>query len=571
MTDAAADTPAPRRSGIVAAVDRYFALVWVGLYALLPVTGDGRNALETNFDQSRDLEALRSVLADGRADAIAENLIGPGYIATAAALHWVARISPESALVALTRLSYVLAIAICLVLVRVTVRRLVPAPAPAGVSLSAQVVFTMIVFAAGTWHWSDVPWSHFYATLLAVGFYALRFGPARSSTLSFSFAGAVLALLAVTRSFEFMAVVAAWALAVGVLWALRVHAPSRLPVRRLALGAGSFLVVVAAVYAVTGKRGSFLLYQSGTGDLYGDLLPEEVATIPSLDLANLHLKVVQLFLDPCFYSLCSLHEYAGIRAAWRQPLSVQLPALLLIPLCVVAVGWLVVRTARRRTPSTPGDTVSPGIRSRELQLLVEMTIAASGLVLGYLASTWASSSALRFGFARDFMLASLLAGIVGVCLLTAWIYRAVLRRGSLRIPGTSRMLSPSRSCLAAAAVGTLVLMTGVVVARTYGLPRIDSRHLATLEYSATCAPDTCRVAIAATNDRGESVDLPTTSLLTFGCGSDEPRFTVHAPDPADGVAIPATCADPRLVAAWPTIMGVPPSSDVLRAVGVSNA
>ena len=226
VTGGAAATPAPRRSGIVAGIDRYFALVWIGLYALLPVTGDGRNALETNFDQSRDLEALRSVLAEGRADAIAENLIGPGYIATAAVLHWVARISPESALVALTRLSYVLAIAICLVLVRVTVRRLVPAPAPAAVSLSAQVGFTMLVFAAGTWHWSDVPWSHFYATLLAVGFYALRFGPARSSTLSFSLAGGVLALLAVTRSFEFMAVVAAWALAVGVLWALRIHAPA---------------------------------------------------------------------------------------------------------------------------------------------------------------------------------------------------------------------------------------------------------------------------------------------------------------------------------------------------------
>ena len=528
---------------------------------MLPVTGSGADALRTNFDQSRDLDALRSVLAEGRADAIAENLIGPGYIATAAALHWIAGLSPENSLIVLTRLSYVLAIAICLVLVRVTVRRLVPAPAPAAVSLSAQVGFTALVFAAGTWHWSDVPWSHFYATLLAVGFYALRFGPARSSTLSYSLAGAVLGLLAVTRSFEFMAVMAAWALAVGLLWAFRVHAPSRLPVRKLALGCGSFLVVIAPVYAVTGKRNSFLLYQSGTGDLYGDLLPEEIATIPSLDLAHLHLKVVQLFLDPCLYSLCSLHEYAGIRAAWRQPLSVQLPALLLIPLCIVAVGVLIVRASRRRDRDT---------RPRELQLLSELTIAASGLTLGYLASTWASSSALRFGFARDFMLASLLAGTAGVCVLAAWLYRAALGRGSLRIPSTSYALSPSRTCVAAAAIGTLVLMTGVVVARTYGLPRVESRHLASLEYTATCSPETCRVEIAATNDDGVAVALPKTSLLTFGCGSNEPRLTVHVPDPARGVSIPATCEDPRLVAAWPTIMGVPPSSDVLRAVAVSN-
>ena len=544
-------------------LDRYFALVWIGLYALLPVTGAGAEALETSFDQSRDLEALRSVLADGRADAIAENLIGPGYIATAAAIHTVTGLSPENSLIALTRLSYVLAIAICLILVRVTVRRLIPAQAPASVSLSAQVAFTALVFAAGTWHWSDVPWSHFYAALLAVGFYALRFGPARSSTLSFSLAGAVLALLALTRSFEFMAVVAAWLLAVGVLLASRVHTLQRLSARKLAFGTGSFLLVLAAVYAVTGKRNSFLLYESGSGENYGDLLPEEVAVIPSLDLANLPLKAVQLFLDPCFYSLCSLHEYAGIRAAWRQPLSIQLPALLLIPLCVVAVGLLVVRASRRRERGRAAP--------RELQLVTEMTIAASGLTLGYLASSWASSSALRFGFARDFMLAALLAGIVGVCVLTAWLYGAVLRRGEVRVPGTQRRLSPARSCVVAAGVGTLVLMTAVVVARSYGLPQVDGRHLASLEYRATCAAATCRIEIDARNPAGESVAIPSTSLLTFGCGSDEPSFTLHVPDPEQGVSMPSSCADPRLVAAWPTVMGVPPSSEVLRAVGVSNA
>ena len=80
---------------MVGAVDRYFALVWIGLYALLPVTGASAEAFKTSFDQSRDLEALRSVLADGHADAIAENLIGPAYIATAAVIHTVARLSPE--------------------------------------------------------------------------------------------------------------------------------------------------------------------------------------------------------------------------------------------------------------------------------------------------------------------------------------------------------------------------------------------------------------------------------------------------------------------------------------------
>ena len=563
MTEAAAEAPAPRRAGLVAGLDRWFALVWIGLYALLPVSGAGRNALETSNDQSRDLEALRSVLAEGHASAIADNLIGPGYIATAALIHWVARLSAEDSLITLTRVSYVLAVAICLVLVRVTVRRLVAGEAPVALSLSAQVAFTALVFAAGTWYWSDVPWSHFYATVLVVGLYALRFGPARMGALAVLLAGGVLGMLAATRTFEFMAVVAAWAIALVLLWVLRVRTLGRVSARTLVLGAGAFLAVIAAVYAVTGKRDAFVQYSSDVSELYGSLRPEEVATMPSLDLAHLHLKVVQVFLDPCFYSLCSLSEYAGIRAAWRQPLSIQLPALLLIPFCVVAVGLLVVRAARKR------ETVTP--RPRELRLLSEMTIAACGLVFGYLASPWASSTGLRYGFARDFMLPALLAAMVAVCVSLTWLYGAVLRRGALRVPGTRRALSPTRACVAATAVGAVVLAVGVVVTRTYGLPRIDSRHLATLEYTATCAPESCTVAIAATNDEGASVAIPQTSLLTFGCGSNEPSFTLYVEDPAEDVAVPGSCADPRLVSAWPTIMGDPPNSRVLRVVAVSNA
>ena len=66
----------------------------------------------------------------------------------------------------MNRASYALSVALALVLVRILVRRLVAAPPMA--SLSAQFVLVGFVFAAGTWHWSDVPWSHFFAAFLAV-------------------------------------------------------------------------------------------------------------------------------------------------------------------------------------------------------------------------------------------------------------------------------------------------------------------------------------------------------------------------------------------------------------------
>ena len=171
-------------------------------------------------DQKRDLAALRSVIAIGHADAIAHNGIGPAYIAAAAARSTRSvRLSPEDSLVLLTRVSYVLAVALGVVLVRVLLRQLTDAPPM--VTIGAQFAFVGLVFAAGTWHWSDVPWSHFFAAFLAVAVYALRFAPARLTVLSAAGAGVALALLSLTRSFEFGALVLAWGIAFGGLAVLR--------------------------------------------------------------------------------------------------------------------------------------------------------------------------------------------------------------------------------------------------------------------------------------------------------------------------------------------------------------
>jgi hypothetical protein len=551
---------APSAGRILELVDRFFPIVWIGLYVLLPVTGSGAEALISSFDQARDLEALRSMLAGDPAAAITENLIGPAYIATAAAVHYVARLTPEDSLIALTRVSYVLSVALSMVLVRVLVRRL--AFAPASVSLAAQFAFMSLVFAAGTWHWSDIPWSHFYAAFLGVAFYALRFAPARLTLVGSGLVGVVLALLALTRSFEFLAVVAAWGIAQVILVGLRLRGGSRLRPPGFAIGATALVVTAAAVYASTGKRNSFLLYSSSGGEIYGDLLPAEATDLPTFDLALLPLKFVQLFLDPCFYSLCELHDYAGIRAAWRQPLVIQLPALAILPLCVLAVAVLVVWYSRHSERAVS--------RVRELRLLVEMTTAASGLTIGYLASTWSSSSALRFGFARDFLFPSLLSGVVAISLAFVGLYVAVARRGEVRLPVTRVRLSPSGASGAAAVVGALVLMVCVVASRQYGLPRLSGHHLGTLEYTARCGESACTVRINALTPSERPISIPRASLLTFGCGSDEPRFTLRVQDPSEEFPIARGCDRPRLVAAWPTVMGVPPNSSVLRVVEVTN-
>lgn len=547
--------------------DRFFPLFWIGFYLLLPVSGWASVMFESWFDQRRDLEALRSVLADGRADAIADNVIGPAYIAAAAWIHSIFGLSPEDALVALTRGSYVLAAAAGMVLVRVAVRRLVAAPPFA--SIGAQLLFLALVFAAGTWHWSDVPWSHFFAAFLAVTLYAVRFAPTRATAVQAGGVGVLLALLALTRSFELAALVAAWGIGLVTLAALRLSGPRRWQVRNVAIGAGAFVATTAAVYLTTGKRDLFLLYGNYLDRQSGNVLAGEVAETPTFSLSLVPAKLVQLFVEPCYYALCSVSDYAGgtrplppqlAEAAgnerlWRLPLAVQLPSLVLLPLCVLAVAGIVVWAARRRSAASE--------RVREIRLLLEMTAASVGIVLGYSASTLTGSPHLRYGFARDFLLPALLTAVVAVSLVSVGLWLLLSRRRGGRF-------SPEFGFVVLAVVVGAVIVGALAVARSNGLPRIESRQLGSIEYTASCRGARCDITLTAETTSGQSISIPEASTLTFGCGSDRPQFTHYEERPTSGVRLEDPCPDPRLVAAWPTIMGLPPGSFELAAVMVAN-
>jgi len=120
----------------------------------------------------------------------------------------------------------------------------------------------------------------------------------------------------------------------------------------------------------------------------------------------------------------------------------------------------------------------------------------------------------------------------------------------------------------ACAIGVVALSTA---ARSSGLPRIASRHLGAVTYDAACDGQRCRVGMEATTSAGAPISIPESSTLTFGCGSDRPRFSVYASSLEEAVRLAATCRDPRLVAAWPTIMGLPPGTYELAAVGIRSA
>ena len=553
---------------LVEVVDRFFLLIWIGFYLLLPVSGWASVMFGSWFDQKRDLAALRSVIAHGHAQAIADNGVGPAYIAAAAVVHDVLRLSAEDSLVFLTRAGYVLAVALGVLLVRALVRGLVGAPPL--VSVASQFAFMALVFAAGTFHWSDVPWSHFLAAFLAVALYALRLVPPRLSVITAGLIGATLALLWLTRSFELIAVLVAWGLTAGLFALLRLHGPRVLRLAHVVSGAAAFAAATVAVYAITGKRDLFFLYGGSLGHQSGNVRPAEIAATPTFSFSLVPEKLVQLFVDPCYESLCSVSDYSGRASAsplltegagnlrlWSLPLSVQLPSLVLLPLCLIAAGVLVVWATRHRATSVA--------KVRQLRLLLELPLASAGIVLGYSASTMTGPAHLRYGFARDFLLPALLTGIAAVALASAGLWLALSRWGR------GRRLSPEFGFVCLALVGSICLVAGTAYARPHGLPRLEGWHLDAVTYTASCRADTCTVAIAARTPSDKSLSIPEASILTFGCGDDRPRFTLYVKRPTAGFRVRPGCGDPVLVEAWPTVMGLPPGGFELAAVKVRNA
>jgi hypothetical protein len=410
---------------------------------------------------------------------------------------------------------------------------------------------------------------------LVVAVYAARFAPHHLRAGHAALVGLLLALLYLTRSFEFGAVVLAWLIGAAIILALRLRPLSRPPFIALVSGAAAFVVTWVVVNAATGKRGLFLLYgnhlnqQRSTVDGQNGIVT--VAHLPTFTPSFVPTKLVQLFVEPCYYSMCSISNYGGgatsargqfVNAAgserlWRQPLAIQLPSLILLPACIVVLAAMLVWAARHRR-----DVVD---RARGLQGLVEMAIAATGLVLGYTASTMIGSSHLRYGLARDFLLPALLTAIVAVTLVTGGLWGFLSSRKSGRI-------SPESVVVLLSVAGAVVMVGGAAYARAYGIPRIEGRQLGAVSYTAACRDELCNVSLDALTTGGGSLSIPDSSTLTFRCGQGRPNVTIYASSLSGPIRLTAPCPDARLTEAWPTVAGLPPGAyELHKAVRVSNA
>ena len=314
---------------------------------------------------------------------------------------------------------------------------------------------------------------------------------ARSPLLWAAVTGSLVALLAATRSFELVAVVLAWGIVALGLRLVRLE--DRAPSARRAAGRTRRLRGHDRRRLPGHRKARAVLpvREPPRPPVAGRSARREIAETPTLSIALIPVKLVQLFVDPCYLSLCSHVRLRDGRRGrqnvdlWSLPLAIQLPALLLLPLCIVGVGVLVVRSARRRATA----------RIASVRPLAEMTVAATGLVLGYAGEHphRAEPPALRV---RARLHAAVAAdrgrgsrarrdSRSGASSLVAVPHGSLPRsRSSSRRSCSSSESSQRRRSRA-----------------SRGLPRIEGKHLGAVVYSARCAGQACDVRVAATTTR----------------------------------------------------------------------
>lgn len=396
-----------------------------------------------------------------------------------------------AALILLTRVSFaILLLAVMTGAVRRRGPRLVA-------SLPALVLVGAICLATPWRLLSDIPWTHpVAATLLMTGVVALRWWSTRP-LLAAGVLGFSAVLLLQTRAFEGRAFLLALVVALvpaAIRWwrGTRDLIPSA---RSSARPAGALLAGAVAGWSMVGvSGGQWSLFRQYTR-------PSEQATL-ALDFGQAPAKAVQLFVDPCFRSICGAFDYeaqgiapAGFSEYWEQPLLMQLPFLALT--AVVAVSALLLLAAARCRPP--------------LDAMVALGSAAL-LILGYTSSIAAGGPHLRYGFVRDYIAAAALLSYAAVR-LALLAHQAWHRRGYAALP--------------LATVLTLAILSTLP---GFVLPRVGP-HL--VEYrlasSSTCADEIsvgCTLEVEGLDKTGRAYPLDGGTIVRVTCAGTEPTSDV---------------------------------------------
>jgi len=508
------------------------------LVVVFPRSGQGLASTANWYDQQEFVQAVTDALSTGGSAMFTTGIVGPGYAALAIALHWMLGISPAQSLVRLSELSFTATGAVLVLFAFLQTRGASASTRLALIGLAAFLPFT------STWPYAaDIPWTHFTETALLAGFVLLLSLDWRRPAVPFGF-GFLGVLLYQTRSYEGMVLLFALALSVGVSFLAdwRAARLGQIEARRLVAGCLSLATGVALatliIFRTTGVALPFAQYSGTTYStklLFG-LLPT---------------KFTQLFVDPCYQTICTVEMTPGGNVPaigldnWTLPLSLQLPVL-------VAAG-LSIMLLLVSSPSARAAILRP-------QLLVPL-LTAGGLVLAYTSAAAAGSPHLRYGFMRDYIAPMTLLLMVALGLLAA-----VRDSGEV---GRFR----------AAAWVLLISTFGLMGLRPIAGNPLPQFAFGGVAYTANCTETDCGFSVAATNLSGQPVVIAPDTVYGKTCGAqtewdvaDIAMIRLDRGKCTSIVLIPAVTGlyetpDPTRDVGQPVIPGATPPMDAARPAG----
>jgi hypothetical protein len=478
----------------------------------LPYSGQGEVVQVTWSDQSVFLKALQEVLAGKTSGLIENGVVGPGYTTLGVLVTQFLGISPQSALVLLNRLSFVSTVLVFFLLSKIITRQgLNSINLENDVSCPRQyirqncsnliaLIYTItLLFSAHFVSFSDIPWSHFPATLLALlGILCIlclddnfKKGNSKLIWLWLSVFGLSLGLLSQVRSFEGIAL----SISVIIWWFfVSVNAIKMSGIKTYFKSIIGYLIVVTLSFALTFYGSLVVTHQTSVPLLYASLKEQNpfareiFTTYPD----NFWVKFVQVFIDPNFFSLNQSYKIKPLIFgfefdAWRMPFLLQIPSLIYsIPASFLLVIVLVIKRKHQAG-------VEPSIL---IPLLV-----GSILTLAYICSPTFGSPHLKYGVVRNMMLVS-------------WCFALVASPGNFY-----RYLVPHGNKF----VFLIPIILPIVVGILYGqilvkneFIEFKSMHINQIELEQNCQELICSINIKTYNPKGKQIQPPYQRYIVTG-------------------------------------------------------
>lgn len=441
--------------------------------------------------------------------------MGPSYIAAIAALKRMLGLDSIGAFVLLNRLCVALATSI-----------------PTAMSLSHDyrrnvlVALTFGAFVLSTPYifMSSIPWSHFVYGLPATIF--LIAVSLKQSWRTSAIAGLCVGVMATTRLFD--TYVIAGLLVVAVLIDVAIN--RRIKWEQTGSFAAAFVVGYAAHFVVLGE---FNIYQQYAGGM-----DHERFAGSTFRLGDLPVKLTQIFIDPCFYSVCSEVDYQKASmlvvqndptlSNWRMPFALQVP----FYVAAVITGMLLLV----RRPALLGHVFT------DRPILIGLG-SAIAIPIGYACYIMGGADQLKYGFSREIFTPTI---FLMVCILI--------------LTGRDYLTRREKNWLVGGVVA-LSLVGLQIMPWAFGFPRIESTHIASMDAAETCDKDSCAVDVTYRNAAGDEITIPfdTLAYVEAECaGVGEPlisgvvdldSYRYKKPQCADGyriVAISTTTGVSRL-------------------------